>query len=201
MSKNLFDFEPDEILFTREIDIEIDDKISIFEYANTLLKSFPELDSTKLQKVKNDIIYSDNSPKVRINNQVVVLSFLEFKNVLNNKYIIRVKYDTPIRIFYVISVLLGFLFGVAPGVIIWIGFAEQEDAKLLKINPIFYRFELIVKASKGLVGNKSETDSNNNNMKFGDNFKKLSELKNMFTSGIISEEEFNEKKKEILSRI
>jgi len=38
-------------------------------------------------------------------------------------------------------------------------------------------------------------------MKFGDNFKKLSELKNMFTSGIISEEEFNEKKKEILSRI
>ncbi len=201
MSKNLFDFEPDEILFTREIDIEIDDKISIFEYANTLLKSFPELDSTKLQKVKNDIIYSDNLPKVKINNQVLVLSFLEFKHVLTNKYIIRVKYDTPIRIFYVISVLLGFLFGVAPGVIIWIGFAEQEDAKLLKINPIFYRFELIVKASKGLVGNKSETDSNNNNMKFGDNFKKLSELKNMFTSGIISEEEFNEKKKEILSRI
>jgi len=91
------------------------------------------------------------------------------------------------------------MFGVAPGVIIWIGFAEQEDAKLLKINPILYRFELIVKASKGLVGNKSETDSNNN-MKFGDNFKKLSELKNMFTSGIISEEEFNEKKKEILNK-
>ncbi len=201
MPKNLFDFEPDEILFTREIDIEIDDKISIFEYANTLLKSFPELDSTKLRKVKNDIIYSDNLPKVKINNQVLVLSFLEFKHVLTNKYIIRVKYDTPIRIFYVIFVLLGFMFGVAPGVVIWIGFAEQEDAKLLKINPIFYRFELIVKASKGLVGNKSETDSNNNNMKFGDNFKKLSELKNMFTSGIISEEEFNEKKKEILSRI
>jgi len=40
MPKNLFDFEPDEILFTREIDIEIDDKISIFEYANTLLKMF-----------------------------------------------------------------------------------------------------------------------------------------------------------------
>lgn len=201
MAQNFFDISPNDRLFTREINIEIDNKISIFEYAEILLESFPELDATKLQKVGNDIIYSDNLPKVKINDKYVILSFLEFKKVLNNKYTIRVKYDTPIRWLYIIFVLLGFLFGFLPGLIIFLVFFENEDTKMLKINPLLHRFELIVKESKGLIDNKPERDSNNYEIKFGDNFKKLSELKNMFTAGIISEEEFDEKKEEILSRI